>query len=81
MTFWKRQCYSASMPSDHWLPETAWDERELSTKGSKENSGSDGNILNLPGGGRNMAIQILLNWMLKRDQFLLEVNDTSVNLI
>ena len=55
------------MPSDHWLPETAWDERELSTKGSKETSGSDGNILNLPGGGRNMAIQISLNWILKRD--------------
>ena len=43
--------------------------RGLSTEGSKETSRNDGDILNLPGGGRNMAIQIWLNWMLKRDQF------------
>lgn len=43
--------------------------RGLSTEVSKETSRNDGDILNLPGGGRNMAIQIWLNWMLKRDQF------------
>ena len=69
MTFWERQCYGASVPSDHWLPETDWDERESSTKRSEETSGTDGDVPNLPGGGKNMTTQISLSWMLKRDQF------------